>query len=464
MSLRVLLADESTTIKKVMQLALQDFAVEVKSVHAGVDVLDVARSYQPDLIFADILLQKKNGYEVCGILKADSELKTIPVVLMWSSFMELDEQQAKNSGAEGRLEKPFDVETLRKVVLELVPKTRSQRLAHFLEFPQKTTTAFRAEEEDRAQGQETVTGAKSLPELEAEEAARESLQVSPQIPVDASRTEPIAMPGSTAIQMPPPAAPTAPPAESWNMDSFEDPEDEAFQPLQLSQFSEDEVQNEAAPEATDTNDDAFSFEIDEPAQAGASDDEAWTHQDLSRFKLDLPPVTIDNADDSLKIDMVENEFAINPPPRPAPTFRPSAPPPQISPQFEEEPEHHTFGDLTNDLHVDRDNQEEIELPEIEGLEHFELTTGTSPDLAPELSIEGTSMQTPPAARAKSPGAPPPQLNAEQLEDIIRAQSRDIIESVVRKIVPDLAAAIIREELERLLEDTAVRDDRKGPRL
>ncbi|RYZ76101.1 MAG: response regulator, partial [Proteobacteria bacterium] len=150
MALRVLLADESTTIKKVMQLALQDFAVEVKAVHAGVDVLDVARSFQPDVIFADVLLQKKNGYEVCGLLKADAGLKAVPVVLMWSSFMDLDDQLAKNAGAEGRLEKPFDVETLRKLVLELVPKTRTQRLAHFLDFPQKPTEELRLEETEKS--------------------------------------------------------------------------------------------------------------------------------------------------------------------------------------------------------------------------------------------------------------------------------------------------------------------------
>src|SRR5690606_20789003 len=118
MALRVLLADESTTIKKVMQLALQDFAVEVKAVHVGIDVVEVARSFKPDVIFADILLQKKNGYEVSADLKRDEGLKSIPVVLMWSSFMDLDENLAQQSGADGRLEKPFDVENLRQQILE----------------------------------------------------------------------------------------------------------------------------------------------------------------------------------------------------------------------------------------------------------------------------------------------------------------------------------------------------------
>jgi len=50
MALRVLLADESSTIKKVMQLALSDFAVEVRSVPVGFDVLPVAQNFKPDIV------------------------------------------------------------------------------------------------------------------------------------------------------------------------------------------------------------------------------------------------------------------------------------------------------------------------------------------------------------------------------------------------------------------------------
>lgn len=135
MALRVLLADESSTIKKVFQLALQDFAVEVRPVNIGVDVLPVAKNFQPDIIFADVLLQKKSGYEVSAELKTDPHLGKVPIVLMWSGFMELDEDKFQASHANGRLEKPFDVSTLRKLVTDLVPKTQSQRMSQFLSFP-----------------------------------------------------------------------------------------------------------------------------------------------------------------------------------------------------------------------------------------------------------------------------------------------------------------------------------------
>lgn len=135
MALRVLLADESTTIKKVMQLALQDFNVEVKSVPVGLDVVDVTRSFNPDIIFADILLAKKNGYEVCAELKSNPSLHKVPVVLMWSSFMEFDEAKAAISKPNARLEKPFDAEALRTLVRDLVPKLQNNVISQYLSFP-----------------------------------------------------------------------------------------------------------------------------------------------------------------------------------------------------------------------------------------------------------------------------------------------------------------------------------------
>tara|TARA_B110001454_G_scaffold219202_1_gene252067 strand:+ start:167864 stop:168901 length:1038 start_codon:yes stop_codon:yes gene_type:complete len=134
MALRVLLADESPTIKKVIQLALQDYSVEVKAVPVGIDVMPIAKVFQPDVIFVDVLLVKKSGYEVARDLKKDPELSKIPVVLLWNSLMGIDEAKAKDSGANKRLEKPFEVETLRSIIQELSPKTVSHPISSFLNF------------------------------------------------------------------------------------------------------------------------------------------------------------------------------------------------------------------------------------------------------------------------------------------------------------------------------------------
>jgi CheY-like chemotaxis protein len=135
MALRVLLADESSSIKRVMQLALQDFGVEVKAVPVGLDVVSVARSWNPDIVFVDTLLAKMSGYEVSAELKTTTDLKHLPVVLMWSSFIDVDEKKALASQANRRLEKPFDAETLRSIVKELVPTVQDNTLSNYLSFP-----------------------------------------------------------------------------------------------------------------------------------------------------------------------------------------------------------------------------------------------------------------------------------------------------------------------------------------
>ncbi len=135
MALRVLLADESSTIKKALQLALSDFAVEVKSVPSGLDVLTVAQDFSPDIIFADILLSKKNGYEVCAELKANPKFLKTPIILMWSSFMDFNESLAASSKYTDKIEKPFDTETLRDLVNKHVKKTQNHPLRGLLEFP-----------------------------------------------------------------------------------------------------------------------------------------------------------------------------------------------------------------------------------------------------------------------------------------------------------------------------------------
>jgi CheY-like chemotaxis protein len=460
MALRVLLADESTTIKKVMQLALQDFAVEVKSVHAGIDVLDVARSYQPDIIFADVLLQKKNGYEVCASLKNDRELTKIPVVLMWSSFMDLDEASANSCGAEARLEKPFDVETLRKLVLELVPKTRSQRLAHFLEFsprlneeliedpnakapPSAEPSAPPPTSQSAQRNSPQAPAPRAAPDVAppqparpagppptsglgerlAAKAAAAAAQSAPPVSLETERKSPPSPDAflSLAPEPPPPASGKS----SWSMESFEDPsqldESEEFAPLELSQLSKDETPEEA------------SLQVDHSDE----DDEAWSRQDLSQFKLDLPPISVGEGAEGFNIDMGEEEFS-------SPGFETEAPPQPL--QTRSGDDDHFGNDLTLEAQQINEAHDEIALP-LEPLDEDEL------EITHSGALDGlkSSTATPPAGVN--------QMSAKELERVIRSQSREIIEQVVRKIVPELAATIIREELERLLEDTAVRENR-----
>ncbi len=135
MPLRILLADESTTIKKAFSLALSDLGAEIKSVPSGLDVMTVAIDFRPQLIFADVLLTKKSGYEVCREITASIETKHIPVILMWSNFMEFNTTLATQAGYADKLEKPFDTAALRKLVTKYYKETDSHPLKGLLDFP-----------------------------------------------------------------------------------------------------------------------------------------------------------------------------------------------------------------------------------------------------------------------------------------------------------------------------------------
>lgn len=135
MPLRILLADESTTIKKAFQLALSDLGAEIKSVPSGLDVMTVAIDFRPQLIFADVLLTKKSGYEVCREITASIETKHIPVILMWSNFMEFNSTLATQAGYADKLEKPFDTAALRKLVTKYYKETETHPLKGLLDFP-----------------------------------------------------------------------------------------------------------------------------------------------------------------------------------------------------------------------------------------------------------------------------------------------------------------------------------------
>ena len=132
MSLRVLLADESSSIKKAFELALKDFAVAVQTVQQGTDILELFNSFQPDICFFDVLLPKKNGYEACTDIKQNGKAD-IPIVLMWSNFMKIDESKFEDCGAEAKIEKPFETKTLRSIVMEHVPKVKQNKISAFLE-------------------------------------------------------------------------------------------------------------------------------------------------------------------------------------------------------------------------------------------------------------------------------------------------------------------------------------------
>lgn len=117
---KILLADDSITIQKVIELTFSDEDFELHTVGNGQKAIDEIRSVMPDVVLCDIIMPEKNGYEVCEFIKSSPDLRHIPVLLLTGAFEPFDQERAKAAGCEGFLAKPFEPQTLISRVKELL--------------------------------------------------------------------------------------------------------------------------------------------------------------------------------------------------------------------------------------------------------------------------------------------------------------------------------------------------------
>lgn len=108
MTYKILLADDSVTIQKVVELTFADSDFSVLSVGDGLSAYRKIKEIMPDVILLDIFMPEMNGYQVCEKIKNDPMLKYIPVLLLTGTFESFDEEKANNIGANGFLTKPFE--------------------------------------------------------------------------------------------------------------------------------------------------------------------------------------------------------------------------------------------------------------------------------------------------------------------------------------------------------------------
>jgi CheY-like chemotaxis protein len=111
---KLLLADDSITIQKVVNLTFADEGIEVIPVGDGDSAMRKFDEFMPDLVMADVNMPGLTGYEVCRIIKNTEETRHIPVILLVGSFEPFDEEEAKNVGADDFLTKPF--QSIRQLV------------------------------------------------------------------------------------------------------------------------------------------------------------------------------------------------------------------------------------------------------------------------------------------------------------------------------------------------------------
>lgn len=127
---KILLADDSITIQKVIELTFSDEDFDVVTVGNGRLAVERIEDIQPDIVLCDIIMPEKDGYEVCDYIKKHPRLSSTPVLLLTGAFEPFDQERAARAGCDGFLAKPFEPASLIGKVNELLARSSSQPTAH----------------------------------------------------------------------------------------------------------------------------------------------------------------------------------------------------------------------------------------------------------------------------------------------------------------------------------------------
>ena len=110
--LKVLVIDDSNTIRRSAEIFLKQGGHEVLLAEDGFDALAKVNDYQPHLIFCDILMPRLDGYQTCAIIKRNPRFAQVPVVMLSSKDGVFDKARGRMVGAQDYLTKPFTKDQL----------------------------------------------------------------------------------------------------------------------------------------------------------------------------------------------------------------------------------------------------------------------------------------------------------------------------------------------------------------
>src|SRR5580765_509607 len=125
MSKTLLLADDSLTIQRVVDLTFAQEDVRVVSFANGDMAVKWMEGEMPDIVLADVGMPQPDGYAVARHMKKSSRLRDVPVLLLTGAFEPLDDDKARQSACDGVLVKPFEPQHLVSRVVELLARQRA---------------------------------------------------------------------------------------------------------------------------------------------------------------------------------------------------------------------------------------------------------------------------------------------------------------------------------------------------
>lgn len=119
---KVLVIDDSSTIRRTAEIFLSQAGCQVMLAEDGFDALAKIGDMHPDLIFCDILMPRLDGYQTCSLIKKSPRFHAIPVIMLSSRDGVFDRSRGKLVGAHDHLAKPFSREALLQAVDACLPR------------------------------------------------------------------------------------------------------------------------------------------------------------------------------------------------------------------------------------------------------------------------------------------------------------------------------------------------------
>ncbi|HVS32268.1 MAG TPA: response regulator [Thermoanaerobaculia bacterium] len=434
---KILLADDSITIQKVVELTFSDGDYEVTAVNNGARAIQKLSEMRPDIILSDIIMPEKNGYEVCEFVKSHPEFRNIPVVLLTGTFEPFDPDRADKAGCDAVVTKPFESQSLIHKVEELIESSRTAGPAQAA--PEEIAAAPEADE--------------PTPWVEEAPAAP-----APSAFSQGSDMFGGAMPPATAEMLfnppaeePEPEMPAPTPAPSpWN----EQPAAFSAETRAFSSTSFEDVEKKASRE--------------QPAPAPAPAPEPDELDADSPFGASPPAETFSGetrAFPRMSFEDLQSAAGVTPAPIPVP--EPAAPPPPPEPQ-PTGGETRAFPRMSFD-DLQKQMSAPAPAPEPEEPSTSSLWDEAPAPVAPAWSAppepedafqsgEGFSESTkaeeePAAPAAHAAAATNGDLTDEQIDRIARRvvqlMSDQVVRNIAWEVIPDLAEMVVKERIRQL---------------
>jgi len=119
-TVKVLVIDDSNTIRRSAELFLRQAGYDVILAEDGFDALAKISDYKPQIIFVDIMMPRLDGYQTCALIKQNAQLKSTPVIMLSSKDGVFDRARGRLAGSDRYLTKPFTKEGLLEAITQYI--------------------------------------------------------------------------------------------------------------------------------------------------------------------------------------------------------------------------------------------------------------------------------------------------------------------------------------------------------